>query len=136
MKYKTFKESRYGRGSRDMRVAVLPLRGYVKGNTVAKQVASAADFFSVAGSASGSGGVVGKINREKVAILFTSGSGKSQYDHLMKKDSWNRELRHDQTFRSIGNFQPIGWFDYDETGILNSKGIKPELKINNSYTFK
>lgn len=116
---------------------VLPLRGYVKGNTLEKQVASAVEFFSVASDSGKNGGLVISMDG-KMAIIFTSGSGKSQYQHAIKKDAYKRWLRHDQNFRRIGDYKPIGYFEYDESGITDSfpAAVNPNMKITKSFTYK
>lgn len=125
------KEAKYGD-------PVLPLRGYVKGNTIEKNAVSALDFFS-----GGMGAVIMKNRRtDKMVLVYTAGTGESMYKTYAKRkhnyqDYPETTLEHDQTGRNIGEFDVLGYVNLKDDGaVLKIDGAKASDKISASYTYK
>lgn len=108
---------------------VLPLRGYVKGNTIEKNGISAVDFFS-----GEMGAVIMRNMNDKIFLIYTSGDAKSDFDTYKKGYAM---LQHDQSRRQLGEFTVIGYVNFNKDGSIKKiEGAKGSDKISGSYTYK
>ncbi|MFK5882779.1 MAG: hypothetical protein QM489_00325 [Candidatus Izemoplasma sp.] len=109
---------------------VLPLREWVKGNTVQKLAKSAYEFFG--GDMTG---IITKVMRDtgKIVhiVVFTSGDG--SYNDIGKYE----DFQHDQTGRYITGGTSVGKFSVNEEGeVHNLVDCELTTKVGPSYTYK